>query len=199
MKLLSIRRVAFCCASVVLLWVVAADTLAAQTTTPTKKPASPVAETPGLSLSREIHHQLLVLPFYSVFDSINFTLDGHKVTLTGRVLRRALKEHAEASVKSIEGVAAVVNQIEVLPISPSDDDLRDAVYRALYEDPVLARYAIQNIPPVHIIVKNGAVALEGSVDTLSDKNLATAKAGSVANVASVKNDLLVHAPASTPE
>jgi hyperosmotically inducible periplasmic protein len=199
MKLLSIRRVAFCCALVVLLWVVAADTLAAQTTTSTKKPASPAAESPGLSLSREIHRQLLVLPFYSVFDSINFTVEGHKVTLTGQVLRRALKEHAEASVKSIEGVAAVMNQIEVLPISPSDDDLRDAVYRALYEDPVLARYAIQNIPPVHIIVKNGAVALEGSVDTLSDKNLATAKAGSVANVASVKNDLLVHVPATTPE
>jgi hyperosmotically inducible periplasmic protein len=175
-----------CCA-------VAAATLAAQTASP-KKPAIS-QEKPDLSLSREIHHLLLALPFYSVFDSINFTLDGHKVTLTGQVVRRALKEHAEASIKSIEGVSLVVNQIEVLPPSPSDDDLRDAVYRAIYEDGTLARYAIQNIPPVHIIVKNGAVTLEGFVDTASDKNLAATRAGTVATVQKVKNDLVVVHPA----
>jgi hyperosmotically inducible periplasmic protein len=156
-------------------------------------------EAPNVSLSREIHHQILVLPFYSVFDSIKFSLDGHKVTLTGQVLRRNLKEHAEAAIKSIEGVDAVVNQIEVLPPSPSDDDLRDAVYRALYEDSTLARYAIQNIPPVHIIVKNGMVTLEGSIDSVSDKTLAATRAGSVTNVSAVKNNLVVRPPGGTPE
>ncbi len=152
-----------------------------------------------VSLSREIHHEIAVLPFYSVFDSINFTLEGSRVTLTGQVLRRSLKENAEAAVKSIEGVGEVVNKIEVLPASPSDDELRRAVYRALYEDSTLARYATQNIPPVHIIVKGGSVGLEGTVDSPSDKNLAAARAGSVAGVANIKNNLVVHGKGSAPE
>jgi BON domain-containing protein len=155
--------------------------------------ARPATDNAATSLSREIHHQILVLPFYSVFDSINFTLEGHKVTLTGQVLRRTLKENAEGAVKSIEGVNAVVNQIEVLPTSPADDDTRRAVYRALYEDSTLQRYAVQNVPPVHIIVKNGGVTLEGSVDSAADKNLAGARAGSVPNTSGVKNNLVVHA------
>jgi hyperosmotically inducible periplasmic protein len=144
------------------------------------------------ALAREIHHQLLVLPFYSVFDSISFSLEGGKVTLTGQVVRRALKEHAEAAVKSIEGVTVVVNQIQILPASASDDDLRNAVYRSIYEDSTLARYAVQNIPPIHIIVENGNVALEGSVESASDKKLAAIRASAVSNVHSVKNDLMVH-------
>jgi hyperosmotically inducible periplasmic protein len=167
-------------------------------TTPAKK-AVVAEEKQPLNLSREIHHQLLVLPFYSVFDSIHFTLEGHKVTLGGQVVRRSLKENAEGAIKSIEGVDVVVNQIEVLPPSGSDDDVRNAVYRALYEDAVLAHYAIQNIPPIHIIVKNGVVALEGTVDTVSDKALASKRAGSVSNVGGVKNNLLVHAPGSATE
>jgi osmotically-inducible protein OsmY len=151
------------------------------------------------ALSREIHHQIHFLPFYSVFDSVRFTMDGHNVTLTGQVLRRNLKEQAEAAVKSVEGVGVVVNKIEVLPASPSDDDLRRAIYRAIYEDSTLARYATQDVPPVHIIVNNGVVSLEGSIDSLSDKNLAGARAGSVANVGSVKNNLVVHAKESAAE
>jgi hyperosmotically inducible periplasmic protein len=169
----------------------------AQTSTP-KKSARPV-DNVATSLSREIHHQLLVLPFYSVFDSINFTLDGRKVTLTGQVLRHTLKEHAEAEVKSIEGVDTVVNQIEVLPVSATDDDLRRAVYRALYEDRILERYATQTVPPVHIIVKNGHVALEGTVESVSDKNLAGARAATVPNITGIKNDLQVHAKESASE
>jgi hyperosmotically inducible periplasmic protein len=156
-------------------------------------PARPATDNAATSLSREIHHQILVLPFYSVFDSINFSLEGHKVTLTGQVLRRTLKENAEGAVKSIEGVKVVVNQIEVLPTSPADDDTRRAVYRALYEDSTLQRYAVQNVPPVHIVVKNGGVTLEGSVDSAADKNLAGARAGSVPNTSGVKNNLVVHA------
>jgi hyperosmotically inducible periplasmic protein len=164
---------------------------------PSKKPAKADEQVP--SLSREIHHQILVLPFYSVFDSISFTMNGHNVILTGQVLRRNLKAQAEAAVKSVEGVEVVVNKIEILPASPSDDDLRNAIYRAIYEDSTLARYAIENVPPVHIIVNNGAVSLEGSIDSLSDKSLAGARAGSVANIASVKNNLVVHPKQSAAE
>jgi hyperosmotically inducible protein len=163
---------------------------------PTSSKSAKANDAYPTALTREIHHQLLVLPFYSVFDSISFTLGDGKVTLTGQVVRRSLKEHAEAAIKSIEGVTIVVNQIEVLPPSASDDDLRDAVYRSIYEDPILARYAIQNIPPIHIVVENGNVALEGSVESASDKKLATTKASDVSNVRSVKNDLIVHAKES---
>jgi hyperosmotically inducible periplasmic protein len=161
-------------------------------------PASAAEKSPT-SLAREIHHQLLVLPYYSVFDNIDFTLKGRTVTLTGQVVRPTLKANAEATTKSIEGVAVVSNQIEVLPASPEDDDLRRAVYRAIYEDSALAPYGALAIPPIHIIVKNGVVTLDGSVESASDKNLAAARAGKVANVQSVKNNLVVQVKAGAGE
>jgi osmotically-inducible protein OsmY len=184
------RRTRIWLALLALLAVLMTPTLQAQSTS-VQKSAKPEERAPS-GLSREIHHQILVLPFYSVFDFIVFTLDGSRVTLSGQVARRNLRAQAEAAVKSIEGVGVVINNIEVLPISPADDELRRAAYRALYEDPTLARYAIQNVPPIHIIVKNSNVTLEGSVDSLSDKNLAALRAGGVANVLGVKNNLVVH-------
>ncbi len=156
-------------------------------------------EKASAKLSREIHHELAILPFYSVFDSIHFTLEGNRVTLSGQVLRHSLREHAEEAVKSIEGVRAVENKIEILPTSPSDDELRSAIYRAIYEDSTLAHYAVQNVPPVHIIVNNGNVALEGSVDSIADKNLASTRARNVSGVHNIKNDLVVHTKDSAQE
>ena len=143
------------------------------------------------ALAREVHHQLSVLPYVSVFDHIAFTLNGNNVTLTGQVVRHTLKTEAEAAVKSVEGVGSVVNQIEELPASPGDDELRRAVYRAIYEDSVLCRYAVDELPSIHIIVKNGSVALEGQVESDADKNRALVRAGFAANVSSVRNDLVV--------
>jgi len=151
------------------------------------------SEKPAEGLAREVRHQLAVVPYLSVFDHIAFTLDGNNVTLTGQVVRPTLKNAAEAATKSIAGVGAVVNQIEVLPASPTDDDLRNAVYRAIYEDEVLSRYAVEELPSIHIIIKNGKVTLEGHVESEADKNRATARAGFVTNVTSVKNDLVVQA------
>src|SRR5208337_4697221 len=124
-------------------------------------------------LAREVRHQLTVLPFVSVFDHIAFTLNGNNVTLTGQVVRHTLKTEAQAAVKSLEGVGAVVNQIEELPASAGDDELRRTVYRAIYEDPVLSRYAVDELPSIHIIVKKGNVALEGQVESEAVKNRAT--------------------------
>ncbi len=191
------RRIATRLAGCAFLCAIATHGVAGQTV-PVRNSAKP-PENGTSNLSREIHHQILVLPFYSVFDSINFTLEGRKVTLTGQVLRRSLKENAEGAMRSIEGVDTVINQIEVLPASPADDDLRRAVYRALYEDSTLERYAVQNVPPVHIIVKNGSVALTGSVESLSDKNLAGARASAVPKITGVRNDLVVHAKGSASE
>jgi hyperosmotically inducible periplasmic protein len=147
-------------------------------------------------LSREIHHQLQVLPFYSVFDYISFSLKGNVVVLTGYVLRAGLKTDAEQAVKSLEGVAGVQNQIQVLPASPADDELRRNIYRAVYEHPSLERYAVQTLPPIRIIVNRGNVILEGAVDSQGDKNLAAAKAGSVNGIHGVSNNLVVQERAS---
>src|SRR5216684_8375811 len=125
---------------------------------------------------KEVRHQLVMLPWYSVFDNLAYQVEGDKVILYGQVVRPTLKSDAEAAVKSIEGVAAVVNNIEVLPVSPMDDQLRIAVYRAIYHDTVLFRYGESAVPSIHIIVKNGNVTLVGVVDNESDKNLAYIRA-----------------------
>src|SRR5207245_4089723 len=142
-------------------------------------------------LIKEVRHQLLLLPWYSVFDNLAFQVDGDKVTLHGQVTRPTLKSDAEAAVKSIEGVASVVNNIELLPLSPMDDQLRRALFRAIYGEAGLQRYAIQAVPSIHIIVNNGNVTLEGVVDNEMDKNLANLRANQVPNVCSVKNNLVV--------
>src|SRR4029453_7547217 len=114
--------------------------------------------------------------------NLAFKVDGYRVTLLGEVIRPTLKSDAEAVVKKIEGVESVDNQIEVLPLSPNDDRIRLAVYRAVYRQTSLSRYALQAIPPIHIIVKNGNVRLEGVVATDADKNLAGIRAKGVSGV-----------------
>jgi hyperosmotically inducible protein len=143
------------------------------------------------NLSRAVHHQLLMLPYYSVFDNLTYAIDGYKITLSGQVVRPTLRENAEAAVKSIEGVLVVVNTIEVLPKSAADNELRRGVYRAIFEDTVLKQYAVEALPAIHIIVKNGAVTLEGTVNGKGDKELAETKAASVEGVQNVTNHLVV--------
>lgn len=142
-------------------------------------------------VEREVRHELAMLPYYSVFDNLAFRVDDGTVTLMGQVTRPTLKSDAENVVKHIEGVERVINKIEVLPPSPDDDAIRLATYRAIYGDPALNRYAHQAIPPIHIIVKNGNVTLEGVVATEADKNIAGIRANSVPGVFSVTNNLRV--------
>ncbi len=142
-------------------------------------------------LIREVHHELVMLPYYGVFDNLTYRVDGYKVTLMGQVTRPTLKSDAEAAVKKIEGVESVDNRIEVLPLSPNDDRVRLAVYRAIYGHPNLDRYALRAVPTIHIIVNNGNVTLEGVVATEADKNVAGIQATSVSGVFSVKNNLRV--------
>jgi hyperosmotically inducible protein len=142
-------------------------------------------------LEREVRHELVLLPYYGVFDNLAFQVEGYKVTLMGEVTRPTLKTDAEGVVKNIEGVGSVDNQIEVLPLSPNDDRIRLATYRAVYGQSGLSRYALQAVPPIHIIVKNGNVRLEGVVATEADKNLAGIRAKGVSGVFSVNNNLRV--------
>ena len=142
-------------------------------------------------LVKEVRHQLVLLPYYSVFDNLAFKVEGSKITLIGQVVRPSLKSDAEAAVKSVEGVSSVQNDIEVLPNSPMDDQTRRATYRAIYGEASLSRYGFQAMPSIHIIVKNGHVTLEGVVDSEADKNLAGLRANGVPNVFSVTNNLVV--------
>lgn len=140
---------------------------------------------------KEVHHVLVMLPYYTVFDILSYRVEGDKVTLEGQVVRPSLKSDAEAAVKGVKGVSSVVNNIEVLPPSPMDDQTRRAVYRAVYGDPALSRYGFSAVSSIHIIVKMGNVTLDGLVDSDSDKNLANLRASGVPNVFSVKNNLQV--------
>lgn len=140
---------------------------------------------------REVRHELVMLPYYSVFDNLAYKVDGYTVTLFGQVTKPVLKSDAEKAVKKIEGVENIVNNIEVLPLSPNDDQIRRAVYRAIYGQPGLEMYSLRAVPTIHIIVKNGQVTLNGAVGNAGDKQRAGIAANGVPGVFSVTNDLLV--------
>ena len=142
-------------------------------------------------LIRQVRHELVMLPYYGVFDNLAYRVEGDKVTLLGQVTRPTLKSAAENVVKDIEGVESVDNQIVVLPLSSNDDRLRMALYRAIYSRPGLDRYGLMAVPPIHIIVANGNVSLEGYVASEMDKNLANVAANGVSGVFSVTNNLTV--------
>jgi hyperosmotically inducible protein len=141
---------------------------------------------------KEVRHELVMLPYYGVFDNLAYKVDPDgTVTLIGQVARPTLKSDAENVVKRIEGVTRVVNNIEVLPTSPMDDRIRLATYRAIYGDPALSLYQVRAVPPIHIIVKNGHITLEGSVAREMDKTVAGIRANSVPGTFSVDNNLVV--------
>lgn len=144
-------------------------------------------------IDEQIRHELVMMPYYQIFDWINFETDGNTVTLLGEVTRPLLKSDAEKAVKRIASVTQVINKIEVLPYSPYDDRIRISVYRAVYANPNFTRYAIRAYGPIHIIVNNGDVRLMGSVLTETDKNIAGIVARGVDGVFTVTNDLLIGA------
>lgn len=145
-------------------------------------------------ITREVRHELLMLPYLGVFDYLAYKVEGYNVTLIGQVVRPVLKSDAESAVKHIEGVEKVDNQIEVLPPSPMDDRLRRRLFHAIYGFPALEKYALPVQKPIRIIVKNGHATLEGVVDTEADKNLAYVRANGVPGIFSVDNHLQVAKP-----
>ena len=142
-------------------------------------------------VQREVTHELLMLPYYDVFDSIGFQVNGDTVTLLGSVTTPVVKSDAENSIKHIEGVSRVENKIEVLPPSPMDDQLRLQLFRAIYGYPSLEKYALGVQKPIRIIVKSGHVSLEGIVDNQGDKDTAGIRAKGVSGIFSVENNLRV--------
>jgi hyperosmotically inducible protein len=142
-------------------------------------------------IQKEVRHELVMLPWLNVFDNLAYKVDGYNVTLMGQVTTPSLKSDAESAVKRIEGVEKVDNQIEVLPPSPMDDQIRRRLYRAIYGYSPLQRYALPVVKPIRIIVKGGRVTLEGVVDNQGDKNMAGIRASGVSGTFSVTNNLVV--------
>lgn len=144
------------------------------------------------SIQREVLHELRMLPYYTVFDDLEYKVDGGHVTLSGDVTNPTLKSDAVAAVKSVNGVTDVTDNIKVLPLSPDDNRIRQAEYRAIYGEPQLSKYGWASVQGIHIIVENGHVTLKGDVDNEADRNVANIRANSVPGVFSVDNQLTVH-------
>jgi hyperosmotically inducible protein len=145
----------------------------------------------SVALEKEVYHQLVLLPFLTVFDNLEFQVTGTQVTLLGQVTQPTLKGDAEKAVKGIEGVTEVINNIEVLPVSPMDSQIRRAEFHAIYGDPALEKYAVGNMPGIHIVVNGGHVRLAGTVDNGMDKEIAEIRAKGVHNVFVVNNELKI--------
>ncbi|MCG3162063.1 MAG: hypothetical protein JMDDDDMK_03292 [Acidobacteria bacterium] len=144
-------------------------------------------------LTKAIRKELVTLPFFSVFDWLegNVQPDG-TVYLRGQVTRPTLKKDAQRRVERVEGVDRVINQIEVLPLSNSDDRLRRAVFRELFNgNSPLFRYGQQPIPPIHIIINRGRLTLKGVVANKGDSDIANIKANGVPGLFEVKNELRI--------
>ena len=154
--------------------------------------ALPASAKAPATLEEQVRHELVMLPYYGVFDQLAFQVEGTTVTLTGKVARPVLKSDAENVVKRIAGVTSVDNKIEVLPLSRFDDSIRLAELRAIYGHSALFRYNMAGvIAPIRILVNNGNVTLEGVVASQTDKNIAGILANQVAGVFSVTNNLQV--------
>ena len=143
------------------------------------------------NLEQEVRHELVMLPYLGVFDNLEFQVKDRTVILTGHVTRPTLQKAAERVVTGIEGIENVINNIEVLPLSPFDDRIRLAAYSQIYGFGPLQRYNWGPVPPIHIIVKNGHITLTGVVANETDSNMANLRANGVSGAFSVTNQLQV--------
>ena len=142
-------------------------------------------------LTKEVRHELVMLPYYGVFDNLAYSINGGSVTLYGKVVRASTRSDAESAVKRLPGVTDVTNNIKVLPLSGFDNGIRGAVYRSIARTAGLYRYLQGGNPSLHIVVDNGHVTLEGMVSSSGDKNLAFMAANQVGGIFSVTNNLRV--------
>jgi hyperosmotically inducible protein len=142
-------------------------------------------------LTNQVRHQLVMIPYYSVFDDLSYRVENGVVTLAGDVTQPVVKDDAERSVKHLSGVTQVIDNIRVLPLSTFDNRIRMAEYRSIYGFGGLYRYGLGTQPSIHIIVDNGHVTLIGVVDNQNDKNIANIRANTVPGVFSVTNNLRV--------
>jgi hyperosmotically inducible protein len=147
---------------------------------------------------KQVRHELLTLPYYGVFDNLEFKVEGNTVTLYGQVVQPSTRIDAERRVESIAGVQDVVNNIKVLPLSSFDDSIRAQAYRAVFSSAGLYRYGMGANPSIHIVVDGGRLTLEGVVANAMDKRLAYIAARGVSGAFSVTNNLRIENDESQP-
>jgi hyperosmotically inducible periplasmic protein len=178
--------------SAVACWLFSAMAMATLVAHGQNSSVAPLSQKGVAHINKEVRHELVMLPFYGVFDNLAYSVgsDG-TVTLLGQVSRPALKSDAENVVKRIEGVEKVVNDIDVLPTSSNDDRIRRDTYRAIYGNEALSQYQLRAVPTIHIIVNNGHVTLEGAVARQMEKQIAGMQANQVPGVFSVTNNVQV--------
>jgi hyperosmotically inducible periplasmic protein len=157
---------------------------------PARKPKNAPANDED-RISREVRHELVMQPYYTLWDWLAFRVNGNTVELVGDANSNGLKRDAVNSVKHIEGVEKVIDHINQLPPSPMDDRIRHQVARAIFNWGGLSRYSWSAVPSIHIIVSGGRVRLEGIVDSQGDKDAAGLRANGVSGVFQVTNNLLV--------
>jgi hyperosmotically inducible protein len=159
---------------------------------PAQAPSETLSPAAQAKIMQALNHALIMLPYYGVFDNLVYQLDGRTVILTGQVTNPSLKPDAARAVKKVEGVEKVINNIEILPPSPMDQQIRERVKQAIYGGyGPLFKYSRNPNPPIRIIVKNARVTLEGVVDSEGDKNLCTLRVNQISSVMSVTNNLRV--------
>lgn len=158
---------------------------------PVSLQAQEQAAQPAAQLETGIRNAIVQAPHYGVFDNLSFTLDGSNVTLLGQVMLPITKEEISSRIAKLAGMGKVTNNIEVLPLSNSDDAIRLHVYRRLFGTSDLYRYALSPNPSIHIIVKGGRVTLEGVVSNEGDSRIAYMAARKVNGVFSVANNLKI--------
>lgn len=156
-----------------------------------KAAARPDRDDDQAALNKRVAHELAMLPRYGVFDNLQYSIQGNQVILSGQVVQPVTKLDAETSLKGVPGVAEVVNDITVLPLSQFDNQIRRAEFHAIFSAPTLGRYSMGPIPAIHIVVNKGHVTLEGVVSNEMDRNIATMRAQSVPGVFSVTNNLQI--------
>jgi hyperosmotically inducible protein len=147
------------------------------------------------AIVKEVRHEILLYPHYTIFDNITFRVNQGKVELMGAVTEPYKKSDLGKTVEQLPGVSGVRNELEVLPLSNMDNRLRLEIARAIYRDPSLSTLGFQALPPIHIIVDNGHVTLEGVVNTELEKQVAGMRASSTGlSFGSVTNNLQVENP-----
>lgn len=167
-----------------------AQTQEAMPALPAREPKSAPANREE-RIARQVRHELVMLPYYTIWDWLAFRVNDSTVELTGYAYSVGLKRDAVNAVKHIEGVEKVIDHINELPPSPMDDRIRHQVARAIFRFDGLSRYSLGSVPSIHIIVNRGNVWLEGVVDSKSDKDMAGLRANGVPGVFQVTNNLQV--------
>jgi hyperosmotically inducible protein len=148
------------------------------------------------AVAKSVRHEVLMYPYYSIWDDVSFRVNNGQVELSGAVNQPFKKSDIEHLVQKVPGVTSVSDQIKVLPLSNFDDRLRLQVARAIFADPVFIQYRNLAVPPIHIIVDNGHVTLTGWVNTDMEKEIAGIRANSSLSFGNVVNNLQVEHPAA---